>query len=210
MARKIQLCITLLALSTVASHAQRIVADMSPKMIAEAIQAGERGNVPSGVMSEKSGWSWGSLHIATFSTPFMRVAAAARQAKKEYRKFSSQDVTPEMVAPELHIYAWANAEGVSAANVSAVVITSKQGNQAQKMEKAIHPTRFEPIPQQFQNLFGATAQGTGRIAVFPLDALSEANEVHVVYDRSATIGANAAGGVKCDDCKAGFSLKGVR
>jgi len=32
------------------------------------------------------------------------VAAAARQAKKEYRKFTPTDVTPEMIAPELHVY----------------------------------------------------------------------------------------------------------
>jgi hypothetical protein len=201
---------TLIASIVVSIHGQQVVSDMTPQVIAEAIEAGERGRVPSGELTERSGWSWGSLHIATFSTPFMRVAAASRQAKKQYRKFGAGDVTPEMIAPELHVYAWATAEGVSASSVSAVVITPKKGSQAQKMEKAIHPTRFEPIPQQFQNLFGATARGTGRIAVFPLSALSEDNEVHVVYDQSATIGGNAAGGVKCDDCKAGFSLRGVR
>ena len=210
MPRYFFVCCALLVLTTVGTRAQRIISEMSPQIISEAITAGERGKVPSGVMSEKSGWSWGTLHIATFSTPYMRVAAAARQAKKEYRKFGPQDVTPEMVAPELHVYAWANAEGVDAANVSAVVITPKNGSKDEKMAKAIHPTRFEPIPQQFQNLFGATAQGVGRIAVFPLSALSGQNEVHVVYDRSARIGSNAAGGVKCDDCKASFSLNGVR
>ena len=50
----------------------------------------------------------------------------------------------------------------------------------------------------------------GQIAVFPLSALTDENEVHVVYDRSATIGRNAAGGVTCDDCNAGFNLSGVR
>src|SRR5262245_6598419 len=99
----------LVSLILVSIHGQQVVSEMTPQRIAEAIQAGERGNVPSGVMSEKSGWSWGSLHIATFSTPFMRVAAAARQAKKEYRKFAANDVTAEMTAPELHIYAWAAA-----------------------------------------------------------------------------------------------------
>lgn len=200
----------LIVLSIAAIHGQKVVLDMTPQLIAEAIQAGERGRVPPGVLSEKSGWSWGSLHIATFSTPFMRVAAAAGQAKKEYKRFAAAEVTAELIAPELHVYAWATTEGVSTSNVSAVVITPKKGSQAEKMERAVHPTRFEPIPQQFQNLFGATAQGVGRMAVFPLSALSQGNEVHVVYDRSATIGGNAAGGVKCDDCKAGFNLSGVR
>lgn len=189
---------------------QSIVTEMTPQLIEEAIKAGERGKVASGNMSERSGWSWGSLHIATFSTPFMRVAAAAERAKKEYRKFTPAEVTPEMTAPELHVYAWSNVPDTVATNVTAVVITPKKGNRDEQMAKAIHPTRFEPIPQQFQNLFGAETTGNARLAVFPLSALSEDNEVHVVYDRDAKIGGNAAGGVNCDDCKAGFKLKGVR
>jgi hypothetical protein len=48
------------------------------------------------------------------------------------------------------------------------------------------------------------------VAAFPLSALSEQNEVHVIYDRAATIGTNAIGGTHCDDCRASFSLKKVR
>jgi hypothetical protein len=98
----------------------------------------------------------------------------------------------------------------AAANVTAVVITPRKGNEEQKAAKAIQATRFEEIPMVFQNLFGAKAEGVGRMAVFPLSALTEDNEVHVVYDKEARIGANAAGGRHCDDCRAGFDLKGVR
>jgi hypothetical protein len=189
-----------------------IVTEMTPQRIAEAIAAGEKGDVPSGHIVQSSGFSWGSAHIATFSTPYMRVAMAAKQAKKEYGKFTADQVTPDMVAPELHVYAWAQGgdSGTSAASVNAVVITPKKGSTEEKARKAIHPTRFEDIPMTFQNLFGAKADGRGRMAVFPLNALSEDNEVHVVYDSQATLGRNAAGGRHCDDCHAPFSLKGVK
>lgn len=196
--------------SVIALHAQKVVTEMTPPLIAEAIAAGEKGTVADGIITQSSGFSWGSVHIATFSTPFMRVASAARQAKRAYGKFTAGDVTPDMTAPELHVYAWATGADVNAANVQAVVITPRKGTDAEKEAQAIRPIRFEPIPQTFQNLFGAKADGIGRMAVFPLSALSETNEVHVVYDRKVTMGLNAAGGRHCDDCHAAFSLKNVR
>jgi hypothetical protein len=182
--------------SVVIAEAQsKIVTEMTPALIAEAIKVGEKGDMPSGRITQSSGFSWGSIHIATFSTPYMRVAAAARQAKKEYKKFTPADVTPEMIAPELHVYAWAQGlseNGPAAANVNALVITPKKGNDEERAAKAIHPTKFEEIPTIFQNLFGAKADGVGQMGIFPLAALSEDNEIHVVYDRQAKMGNNAA------------------
>jgi hypothetical protein len=118
-----------------------------------------------------------------------------------------------MIAPELHVYAWAQGlseSGPSAANVTALVITPKKGSDDERAARAIHTMTFEEIPATFQNLFGAKADGVGRMGIFPLSALSEDNEVHVVYDKKAKMGNNAAGGRHCDDCHAGFNLKGVR
>ncbi len=208
---------------------QPVVVQMTQQLISEAIRAGENGDIADGVIAKSSGWSWGSIHIATFSTPFMRVAMAARQAKKAYRKFTPADVTPEMTAPELHVYAWPQMNGANqprrepiggrpiydrapagAANVTAIVITPRQGDQAQKMSLAIHPVRFEEMSVLWQNLFGAEIRTLGMVAAFPLSALSEANEVHIIYDKAATIGTNAAGGTHCEDCSAKLSLKKVR
>jgi len=217
----------LVQISAVA-HAQ-VVTEMTPATIAEAIRAGEKGDVPSGAITKSSGWSWGSVHVASFSTPFMRVAAASRAAKKAYKKFTVEDVTPEMIAPELHVYGWSQVNGANqprrdpiggnaihdsarpgAISVTAVVITSKRGKHEQKMASAIHPIRFETIPTVWQNLFGAKLEAEGMLAVFPLSALSDDKEVHIVYERPVTMGTNAAGGRHCEDCSAGFSVKGVR
>jgi hypothetical protein len=185
----------------------QIVTDMTPERIAEAIAAGEKNKVASGEMWESSGWAWGRAHIATFSTPFMRVAAAARQAKREYRKFTPADVTEDMVAQELHIYAWPKAD----ISVQAVVITPRRGNREEKAAASIHSERFIEIPMVFQNLFGAEFEGVGQMAVFPLSALSKDNEVHVVYSGKVVIGTNRKGPtVTCDDCKVGFDLDNVR
>jgi hypothetical protein len=206
----------------------QVITDMTPQDIEKAIRAGEKGDVPSGAISKSSGWSWGSIYLATFSTPYMRVAAASRAAKKAYKKFTPADVTPEMVAPELHVYGWSQMNGNQptqaplgggalhdsaargAVSVSAVVITPKKGKQEEKQAAAIQPLRFEPLPTVWQNLFGARTEAEGMLAVFPLSALSEDNEVHIVYERPVTMGTNAMGGRHCEDCSASFSLKGVK
>lgn len=185
----------------------QIVTEMTPERIAEAIAAGERNKVASGEMWESSGWAWGRAHIATFSTPFMRVAAAARQAKREYRKFTTAEVTPEMIAPELHIYAWPKAD----IDVQAVVITPRKGTREEKAAASFRPERFEELPMQFKNLFGAEFEGVGRMAVFTLAAIAKENEVHVIYSGKVVIGTNRNGPtVTCDDCKVGFDLDNVR
>jgi len=188
-------------------HAQRVVSEMTPALIAEAITAGEKGRASDGVMEKGSLSGWTTL--AVFSTPFMRVAAAAQQAKKEYKRFTPDDVTPEMIAPELHIYAFAQAVDASSANVTTVVITPRKGSHEEKAAQALHPTRFEPMPMLFQNLFGARFKGEGRLAVFPLSALSGANEVHVVYDQKVKIGVGSFASY-CDDCAVWFRLTKVR
>ena len=78
------------------------------------------------------------------------------------------------------------------------------------MAAAIQPVRFEEMTSVWQNLFGAEIRTLGMIATFPLSGLSEDREVHVIYDRPATMGTNAAGGRHCEDCSAGFDLKKVR
>jgi hypothetical protein len=149
-----------------------------------------------------------------FSTPYLRVALAARQAKITYRApFTAADVTPDMVAPELYVYASSQTNGPTVINVVTVVITPHGGSPSEKQAKAIHPVRFEVMPMTFQNLFGFKAEGTGWIAVFPLSALSEDNDLHVVYDRECNANhwaVHMAGVMSCTDCDVQFKLKGIR
>jgi hypothetical protein len=203
---RVTVLLAVMVLSSAAGAQQGGIArELTPAIIEEAIAAGERGRVPDGILQPFSRM-WGSgPHVATFSTPFMRIAAAALDAKRNYRKFTAADVTSDLSAVELHVYAWAQTQGPAVANVTTVVITPKKGSQDEKAARAIRPTRFESIPTSFKNLFGAEFSGDSKLAVFPLDVLSEQHEVHVVYDRPV-----GEGQTSCSDCAAPFKLKNVR
>ena len=59
-----------------------IVAHMTPELIAEAIHAGETMRVSAVPVQAKRSWDTSSLPMATFTTPYLRVALRAADAKK--------------------------------------------------------------------------------------------------------------------------------
>jgi len=186
---------------TVSVAKAQVVTEMTQERIREAITWGSsQKNVDFPEIMSRSGWSWKSEkpRWSFYSTPFLRVASAAHSAKKKYKNFTEADVTPEMLAPELHIYGLAvPLGGMDIANVEAIVITKvKEKNR----ESAIQPVRTEPLPADYQNLFGAKTEGRSMLAVFPLSLLREGHEVHIVYDKKTRVG--SLGG--CDDCAVEF------
>jgi hypothetical protein len=92
-----------------------------------------------------------------------------------------------------------NGPGVS--SVEAIVLMPKGSTDR---DQAIQPSTTRETTAEFKNAMGATFSGKSLTAIFPLSALSEANEVHIIYDRS--IGPPA----RCTDCIAKLELKGVR
>jgi hypothetical protein len=176
----------------------QIVTDMTPGAIKEAIKAGQANpRISFGAIAATSLGMTSVVCPGTFSTPFLRVAVAAARAKTEFRKFSETDVTPEMAAPEVQIYAEPLTVGASTYNVTAIVITPRKGTRDEKEAQAIHPTKFEDVPVSIQNLYGMKTEGTGRFATFPLSVLTKDNEVHIVREGGR-------------DCHAPFQLKNVR
>lgn len=181
---------------------------MSPDLIREAITLGNKakdlGPYP---IQEKARWSWPPL-IAYYTTPFLRVALAANTAKKHYKPFTEADVTPEMLAPEIQVYAPPQlVEGAEIANVETIIVLpSKRKDTGQ----AIQPTRISDASEEFKNLYGFSGEGKGRLAVFPIDIWQESNEVHVVFDRGipSSQGPGKMGG--CSDCKSPIYLAKVR
>jgi hypothetical protein len=177
--------------------------------IAAAVDAGQRGKAPNTKLVHPAGMNSGRVLFGSFSTPFTRVTAAAAAAKRTYKTFTVADVTPDLIAPELHVYVLSKPWGIEAARVEAVVITPAKGKEDEKRARAIQPLRLEPTPAMFRNLLGVEFEGEHVLAVFPLSALSEANEVHVVY--AVPVPGGPDGDVKgCRDCHDTFSLKDVR
>lgn len=144
--------------------------------------------------------------IAVYATPLDRVLAASYAAAQSYRPFTTADVTEEMIAPELHIYAYAMPikDAPVIANVVTVVVMP---HDSKDRSRAIQPTRVTEMATTFRNLLGCSGEGTGRTAVFPLEVLSKDNAVHVVFDRDVPLGSDANANSSCTDCRARFELK---
>jgi hypothetical protein len=190
-----------------AAHAQ-IVRDMSPERIREAIALGTKAKDLGGYrIQEKARWSWPPL-IGFYTTPFLRVALAANAAKKQYKTFTEADVTPDMVKPEILVYAPSHAaQGADIASVETIVVLPRNGKDP---GQAVHPTEVKDASEAYKNLLGFSGEGKGLVATFPLDAWREDFEVHVVFDRAipSSQGPNAVGG--CTDCKSRIYLDKVR
>lgn len=112
-----------------------------------------------------------------YSTSYIRIVYAANQTKRRYKPFTEADVTQDMKATELRVYAPA---WVSASNkiVSPDIVILEGG----RKDSIIQPTNTEEMSEEFQNLFGASREGHSMVATFPLSVLQEGNEIRVVWD----------------------------
>ena len=197
------------ALAMVVAPVQaQIVYPMSPERIREAISLGTSARALGPYrIQEKARWSWPPL-IAVYTTPFLRVALAANAAKNRYQQFTEADVTSAMIAPEIQIYAPSQSvQGTAIANVETIVVLPYNSKDA---SQAVHPAQLKEASQEYKNLLGFTGEGRGMLAIFPLDAWQESNEVHVVFDMAipSSHGPSARGG--CIDCKSRIYLEKIR
>jgi len=161
----------------------RVERQMTPEIIEEAIRMGSTEKV------KPYKAIFGSSQPCYYSTPFIRVALAAQDAKRNYKPFTAADVTEDLIAPELHVYAEAHevrtlrsplkrGEVRDAIGVTAVVVARKK---AKEPDNVIQPLRTLAVPVSVKNLFGAVFEATGMTAAFPIDALDNDREIRVVY-----------------------------
>ncbi len=133
-----------------------------------------------------------------FSTPFLRIAMAAREAKKNYKPFTETDANGAFAGPFVEIACPSTFVGGSGpeakrifANVQNVVITGKGGS-----SDAVQPTKTEAMPETYQNAFGLKIEASGLLATFPVEAFKKPGaEIHVIYDKKVKAGFSG-----CDDC----------
>jgi hypothetical protein len=188
----------------------QVVRDMTPERIREAIALGTKSKeLDPYKIQEKARFSWPPL-IAVYTTPFLRVALAANTAKKQYRAFNEADVTPDMIAAEIQVFATSKSLGdAGIANVVTVILLP---HNAKNPQQAIRPARTGAASEQYKNVFGITGEGQGLIAVFPIDVWTEDKDVHVVFDAgippSNPFGTGGLGG--CTDCKSRIYLEKIR
>lgn len=199
---RVLICLVMLLFAQRPMRAQ-VVTSMTPKLVLEAIALGNSGRKLGPYEWKRPGpWKRGGFPLGGFTTPFLRVALAARRARQLYQPFTPDDVTAEMIAPTVHVIAPARIDGLTVSDVQAVVFLPKGANDR---VAAIHPSITLPISREWQNYYGAKVSGAGKMAVFPIEALSDRNELHIVYESSV-----ADGGPLCTDCPVTFGLKRVR
>lgn len=161
---------------------------------------------PYAITAQTSGLSKGrgDTAIGVYTTPYLRVALAARDAKKLYRPFTAADVTEAMVRPVMEVFGLSQPQetflsgrtGVIG-NVREILITRVGGQGG-----ATRPIESVPIPMIWKNLLGFSAESDGLMATFPIELLTAENELHVIYDIK----------VKrlCDDCVMRFKPDKVK
>lgn len=195
---------TIVLLLGFAVHAQaQVVTEMTPELVQEAITKGGAGVYK---IQERTIWGDGPA-LGFFTTPYSRVALAAALARKHRTSFTTADVTPDMLRPELHVYAASQAiygNRNRIAHVEAVVVRPYQSKDA---SASVQPMRTEDVTAEQWPVMGAAAKGRNVMAVFPLSVLNEGNEIRVVFDRHVP----GSSGIKgCTECGVRFALEKVR
>jgi hypothetical protein len=170
--RHAALCLAMVAVSSIAHagppRARLVVEEMTPEQIAAAIQLGT---------TSKKLWPYGDVYSpASMTTPFLRVALAAHEAKREFKPFTAADVTPEMVEPELKVMVSPHVSGRFVRTVKAVVVRNK------KTGVLIQPNRSTVTEHNYSNAYGKKDSGAGIVATFPLSVVDADNEIAVAYE----------------------------
>jgi len=203
----------LLAVFLAASEtaAQQVIVTMTPESVDEAIRlaADEKATarlLDAYVVQTRAGWGNGPL-IGSFSTPFARVVQAALAARKKGSAFAAGDVTPDLIAPELHVIALAQT-AASDDGMIATVLSVVLGRRGSKdPADVIQPLRTTELTAQYQSLVGTAFKGTGVVAVFSLSALVPDSEIRVVFDRTAR---GFSGLAMCRECTVPMNVNRIR
>ncbi len=189
MRRAVEATLTLALLGAgLASRAAALSpAEMTPERIRQAITWGE--TAPESELEPytiRADRTW----VVNFDTPFLRVARLARAMKIQNQPITEEDISPKVVAHEVHLYAHARLGGASASgrdlpNIEYVGIARPNPNGP---SETIHPISSQSFVRRVPA--EGDYSGPARIArsvkaVFPLSALAPGNEVRIVFEGGA-------------------------
>jgi hypothetical protein len=206
--RLVGLGVTMLALAPQPVMGRQVAATLAPAALEDAIHLVEdekaaRRFLEAYVLQTRAGWGQGPL-IGSISTPFARVVQAALTARKQGNAFTIADVTPELMAPELHVIVLSQQPTYDESTMATVqsVFLAQHGTPTGRQ-----PSRKEQLTKEYQNRYGIASDRPGIVAVFPLDAVTPGAEVRVVFDRIVR-GATASSG--CLDCVVPLDTRKIR
>jgi hypothetical protein len=188
---------TLLAATVV--NGREVERVLTPEIVREALTVGDISRSYL-LVSERT-------VVGLISTPFFRIAQSSEWARRRYQRFSEADVTPDMRADELRVHVPPLRPFTDARilDVEAIVIAPIG---SESLDAVIHPLRTEEFTEEYRNLLGASLEGKGMMASFPLDLLSEKYELRIVYDGPYYCGPRRRG--KHTDCRIPFTERALR
>src|SRR5687767_13096323 len=96
-----------------------------------------------------------------YSTPYVRVAFAANEAKRRYKPFTQADVTDELRAPELRVYApaWAASDKRTIVSSEAIVVL-KGWDKGSVIQPTSTQEMTEGVPKPVRREGGRTLGGS--------------------------------------------------
>jgi hypothetical protein len=211
--RRALIIVAMLAILVIASSltsAQSVLTMLDQQQLDEAIHLGgdEKASariLDAYVLQPKAGWGDGPL-IGALSTPYSRVLRAAAAARRRKAPFGASDVTPDLLAQELHVIAIAQRgwpEDSMTAVVQSVALTVRVDTGS---EQLIQPMRTAELSAEARVLYGITSSGPGVLVVFPLTALTRSTVVRVTFDRTA----RGSGLSTCRECVVPVDLRRIR
>lgn len=195
------LAVACLTATSAFAQSTQIVTEMTAERIREAILIGTTRKEVAAFVSK-------GVASCDYTTPFLRVAKAANEAKRQYGTFSEADVTADMIEPVMRMHCFhnqvdGNRMGSGVADVQNVLIIPRGGG------APIRPLKSAQTEETFGNVLGAKGTAMGLDVTFPLAVISPENEVHVIYSRTIYPKPGGLGG-SCNDCAMGFKMTGIR
>jgi hypothetical protein len=126
--------------------------------------------------------------VLNFDTPFLRVAQYSRAMKIQNQSISEADLSPKIVADELHVYAHARLDGPSSTstslpNIEYIVILKPSPQGAAETILPLSLLSFvRRVPPSDADPWGPTKIAKSVKAAFPLSALAAGNEVRIIFE----------------------------
>jgi hypothetical protein len=199
------------AIAARTAAAQQVVAPITDRDISDALRLAEDDKAAMRFLASydlqiRAGWGNGPF-IGTLTTPFARVVRAALAAHKNGQTFAADDVTSDLVLPELHVIAYSQKSAYDQPLAAEVFSVALAPRGSRDLGAISQPLRKEELTAEYADRYGLDSTGSGVIAIFPLSALRAEIEVRVLFDRAAKGSSPLA---NCRECIVPIDTRKIR
>jgi hypothetical protein len=125
-----------------------------------------------------------SATLGSVTTPYLRVAIAASEAREKLMPFDTTKVTEEMLADNVVVTVLPIlGNRISDTHRSAEHVVIKKPKSKDPAD-AIQPLSIQPFSEGASNVFGARIEKQGMVATFPTGALREGWVFYLLYEKA--------------------------